>query len=119
MTLCDADLFSRHKARVIQELLMFEDIVMKRKGFIPLCSLQGSMSDAEIIGTYEVLRGAFESSHPLNMVDASDAYVLTVFPFSKIAEAPEDYDTIDYETGFYCGQPALRCCNDSSKILIP
>jgi hypothetical protein len=111
--------FICHKARVIQELLMFEDVIMNRKEFIPLWSLQDSMSDAEIIGTYEVLRGAFENSHPHNMVDASDAYVLTVFPFSKIAEAPDDYDTVNYEAGFYCGQPALRCCNDSSKILIP
>jgi hypothetical protein len=57
-----------------------------------------------------VLRGAFEDSHPQNKVDASDAFILTVFPFKSVDEAPDEYEVEDYETGFCDGKPALRKC---------
>ena len=47
----------------------------------------------------EDVRGAFEDEHPRNMVDASDAYVLTVYPFGRNDEHADDYETEDWETG--------------------
>lgn len=47
------------------------------KGFISLWGLQNEMRSEEIMWTYGQVRGAFENEHPHNMVDASDAYVLT------------------------------------------
>ena len=41
------------------------------------------------------------------MTDASDAYVLTVFPFGEGDEIPNDYEVENYATGLYQGQPAL------------
>lgn len=39
------------------------------------------------------VRGAFEAEHPQNMVDASDAYALSVFPFGR-----EDKKTLRVST---------------------
>lgn len=52
---------------------------------------------------YELVRGAFKEEHPHNMVDASDAYALSVFPFGREDEHPDDYETEDWETGMMVG----------------
>jgi len=56
------------------------------KSFVSLWDLQGELPDDEIMWTYSLVRGAFEKEHPHNMVDASDAYLLTVYPFLRPAE---------------------------------
>ena len=53
------------------------------KKFVSLWDLQGELPDEEIMWTYGQVRGAFEAEHPHNMVDASDAYALSVFPFGR------------------------------------
>ena len=83
--------------------------------FTPLDKI--GLTNEEIMDTYATLRGAYENSHPDRMVDASDAYVLTVFPFAENDEWPEDYEVTNYETGFYQGKPALRNCSDKKEIL--
>ena len=57
---------------------------------------------------YEDVRAAFEDEHPHNMVDASDAYVLTVYSFGRNDEHPDDYETEDWETGMMVGSGFLR-----------
>lgn len=52
---------------------------------------------------YELVCGAFEEVHPKNMVDASDAYALSVFPFGREDKRSEDYETEDWETGMMVG----------------
>jgi hypothetical protein len=37
------------------------------------------------------------------MVDACDAYVLTVYPFGRDDEQPDDYELEDWETGMMVG----------------
>ena len=49
------------------------------------------------------MRGAFEDEHPRNMVDASDAYALSVFPFGRDDERPKDYESEIWETGMMVG----------------
>lgn len=83
--------------------------------FTPLGKL--SLTNDEVMETYATLRGAYEDSHPDRMVDSSDAYHLTVFPFAEDDEWPDDYEVTDYETGFYQGKPALRNCSDRNEIL--
>ena len=65
------------------------------------------MSKEERIDLFWELRSAFEDSYPDRMTDASDAQVLTVFPFGDIDDAPDDYEVEDWATGQYQGQPAL------------
>ena len=84
--------------------------------FVPLG--KANLSDEEIMDTYWVLRTAFEDSHPNNMVDASDAYILTVFPFRWGDEIPDDYEVEDYATGLVDGKPALRKMDETHQILI-
>ena len=75
----------------------------------------------------EDVRAAFEDEHPHNMVDASDAYALSVFPFGREDKRSEDYESEMWETGMMVGSgfkvngsrslgsprvdwlPALRC----------
>lgn len=45
----------------------------------------------------EDVRGAFLEEHLHNKVDACDAYVLTVYPFGRDDEQPDDYETEDWE----------------------
>ena len=73
--------------------------------FIPLFQL--GLSKEERTDLFWELRGAFEESYPDRMTDASDAYVLTVFPFGEGDEIPDDYEVEDWATGLYQGQPAL------------
>jgi hypothetical protein len=51
----------------------------------------------------EDVRAAFEDEHLRNMVDASDAYALSVFPFGRDDERPEDYESEIWETGMMVG----------------
>ena len=88
------------------------------KKFVSLWDLQGEMRNEEIMWTYEDVRGAFEAEHPHNMVDASDAYVLTVYPFGRDDEHPYDYDTETWETGLYDGCPAMRCVADGRIMVV-
>jgi hypothetical protein len=53
--------------------------------------------------SYKDVRGAFEAEHPQNMVDASDVYVLTVYPFGRNDEHPDDYESEVWETGIMVG----------------
>lgn len=84
--------------------------------FVPL--LESKLSDEEIMDTYWVLRSALEESHPNNMVDASDAYVLTVFPFKWGDEIPDDYEVDNYATGMVDGKPALRKMDETCEVLM-
>lgn len=84
--------------------------------FIPLCNT--NLSDEEIMDIYHYLRFAYEQSHPDNMVDASDAYILTVFPFKRGDIIPAYYDVINYETGLLEGEPALRKIEGDQEILV-
>lgn len=84
--------------------------------FIPL--LDSEFSDEVIMDTYRVLRSAFEKSHPNNMVDASDAYGLTAFPFKWGDEIPDDYEVENYEIGMVDGKPALCKMDETRQILM-
>ena len=88
------------------------------KGFISLWDLRDKMTDEEIMSTYSLIRGEFEDKHPQNMVDASDAFVLTVFPFGREDEQPDEYETVELETGLYDGLPAMRCVADNSIMVV-
>ena len=79
---------------------------MKEKKFISLQQLEGKMSDIEIVDTYEELRYAFERTYS-KMVDACDAFSLTVFPFERGNENCSNYVVENYITGLYGGMPAL------------
>lgn len=87
------------------------------KGFVSLWDLRDERPNDEILCTYEQVRGAFEHEHPHNMVDASDAYVLTVFPFGRDDEQPYDYETENWETGLYEGYPAMRRVADGRVMV--
>ena len=69
------------------------------KVFVSLWDLQDELPDEEIMWSYGQVRGAFEDEHPHNMVDACDAYVLTVYSFGRNDEHADDYETEDWETG--------------------
>lgn len=85
--------------------------------FVPLS--ESNLSEEVIMDTYWVLRTAFEDSHPNNMVDASDADVLTVFPFQRGDEIPDDYVVENYATGMVDGKPALcKMDNNTHQILM-
>ncbi len=84
--------------------------------FIPLADL--GLSEEETLSLYYDLRKAFENTHPTNMVDASDADVLTILPFRSLSEAPEYYDVVNYLTGLYDGKPALKSMKLCSEILL-
>ena len=73
------------------------------KKFVSLWDLQGEMRNEEIMWAYEDVRAAFEDEHPRNMVDASDAYALSVFPFGRDDERPEDDESEIWETGMMVG----------------
>ena len=88
------------------------------KKFVFLWDLQGELPDEEIMWTYGQVRGAFEAEHPHNMVDASDAYVLTVYPFGRNDERPDDYELEVWETGMYDGCPALRRVADGWLMVV-
>ena len=49
------------------------------------------------------MRAAFEEEHLHNMVDACDAYALSVYPFGRDDERPEDYESEIWETGMMVG----------------
>ena len=51
----------------------------------------------------EDVRAAFEAEHPHNMVDAGNAYALSVFPFGREDKRSEDYETEVWETGMMVG----------------
>lgn len=85
--------------------------------FISLTNLEDKLSIYEIMDMYEDLEHAFENTFS-NRMDASDAYVLTEFPFSKEDEAPDDYEVINWETGFYNGFPALQKCCKNKEVWI-
>ncbi len=76
------------------------------------------LSEETSLELYEALRSAFEKSHPNNMVDASDAFVLTVFPFKWGDEIPDNYDVVNYATGKVGEYPALCKMDDSREILV-
>ena len=88
----------------------------KDKHFIPLSKTD--LSDEEVMDIYGMIRFAFEQNHPDNMVDASDAYVLTVFPFKRGNTVPDNFDVVHYETGLYDGKPALHKVDGENEILV-
>ena len=57
--------------------------------------VMGQMTDISC----EDVRAAFEDEHPRNMVDACDAYALSVFPFGRDDERAKDYESEIWETG--------------------
>ena len=85
--------------------MSYENVVVGTSDFTPLSLLD--LSDDERIDIFWTLRGAFEETNPDRMVDASDAYVLTVLPFGEGDEIPDDYEVENWATGQYQGQPAL------------
>lgn len=85
-------------------------------GFRPLYG--ANIPDENVMDIYNTLRFTFEQSHPNNMVDASDAYILTVFPFKRGDKIPEDYCVVNYETGLIRGKPALRKLGGGKEILL-
>ena len=85
--------------------------------FIPLSN--SKLSDEEIMDIYWELHSAFQNSYPYNMVDASDAYVLTVFPFNWGDEIPDDYEVKNYVTGMVDGKPALCKMDETRQVLMP
>lgn len=88
----------------------------KNKHFVPL--RKTDLSDEEVMDIYGMIRFAFEQSHPDNMVDASDAYVLTVFPFKRGDTVPDNFDVVNYETGLFDGKPALHKVDGENEILV-
>ena len=88
----------------------------KDKYFIPLSKID--LSDEEVLDIYGMIRFAFEQNHPDNMVDASDAYVLTVFPFKRGNTVPDNFDVVNYETGLFDGKPALHKVDGENEILV-
>ena len=91
-------------------------IVNKNTKFQPLSD--SNLSDEEVMDIYGMIRFAFEQNHPDNMVDASDAYVLTVFPFKRGNTVPDNFDVVNYETGLFEGKPALCKVGGSHEILV-
>lgn len=91
-------------------------IVNSNTIFRPLSD--SNLSDEEVMDIYGMVRFAMEQSLPNNMVDASDAYILTVFPFRRGDKIPDDYDVVNYETGLLEGKPALRKIEGDQEILV-
>lgn len=91
-------------------------IVNNNTKFQPLSD--SNLSDEEVMDIYGMIRFVFEQSHPNNMVDASDAYILTVFPFKRGDKMPAYYDVINYETGLLEGEPALRKIESNQEIMV-
>lgn len=91
-------------------------IVNNNTKFQPLSD--SNLSDEEVMDIYGMIRFVFEQSHPDNMVDASDAYVLTVFPFKRGNTVPDNFDVVNYETGLYDGKPALHKVDGENEILV-
>ena len=90
--------------------------IVNNNKFQPLSD--SNLSDEEVMDIYGMIRFAFEQSHPNNMVDASDAYVLTVFPFRRGDTVPEAFCVVDYETGLFDGKPALHKVDGENEILV-
>lgn len=90
--------------------------IVNNNKFQPLSD--SNLSDEEVMDIYGMIRFAFEQSHPNNMVDASDAYVLTVFPFRRGDTIPEAFCVVDYETGLFDGKPALHKVDGENEILV-
>ncbi|MCR5522723.1 MAG: hypothetical protein K6F64_03675 [Clostridia bacterium] len=93
-----------------------ESTIIDKSNFSPL--FNSKLSDEDVMSIYHYLRFAFEQSHPNNMVDASDAYILTVFPFKRGAIVPDNFDVVNYETGLFEGKPALCKVDGSHEILV-
>lgn len=91
-------------------------IVNSNTKFLPLSD--SNLSDEEVMDIYGMIRFAFEQNHPDNMVDASDAYVLTVFPFKRGNTVPDNFDVVNYETGLFDGKPALHKVDGENEILV-
>lgn len=91
-------------------------IVNNNTKFQPLSD--SNLSDEEVMDIYGMIRFAFEQSQPDNMVDASDAYVLTVFQFKRGDTVPEAFCVVDYETGLFDGKPALHKVDGENEILV-
>ena len=92
-------------------------IVNNKSNFIPLSQL--GLGEEEALHLFWLLRDAFEESHPGRMTDASDAYVLTAFPFGEDDEVPEDYEAVNYATGMYRGEPALARFEGEAVCEVP
>ena len=92
-------------------------IIHNKSEFVSLYNCH-MIDDELIMDIYQELRYAFEQSHPNNMVDASDAYILTVFPFKRGAKVPDNFDVVNYETGLFEGKPALCKVDDNHVILM-
>ena len=80
---------------------------------------ESKLSDEKVMDVSWMLRSALEESHPDNMVDASDAYVLTVFPFKWGDEIPDDYEVENYVTGMVDGKPTLCKMDETRQVLMP
>lgn len=90
---------------------------MMIKGFISLQELVGTLSDHEIMEAYKDIRYEFERTHS-NLVDASDAYSITVFPFSNKVDMPDNYKVQNYITGFYDGKLALQNSTNPEEVIL-
>jgi hypothetical protein len=82
-----------------------------------------SLSDMELqedcsIDLYKELRQAFEHTYPDFMIDASDADIITVFPFKLGGEIPDEYDVVNFAVGMIDGFPALCKMDDSQELLL-
>ena len=82
-------------------------IMFNHADFIPLSQL--NLSNDESLSLFWELRGAFEDAYPNRMTDASDAYVLTVFPLGEGDEIPDDYEVEDWAAGRYREQLNNLC----------
>lgn len=87
------------------------------QNFKSLYGLNLSEEDAAIL--FGDLRTALERMLPNNKVDASDYYVLTVFPFKSLSsEIPDDYEVENYEVGMIGAYPALRKVGDGNALFV-
>ena len=90
----------------------------KPKESVTDCLQKNGCMQAVFKFIHQKLRFAYEQSYPDNMVDASDAYILIVFPFKHGDKIPDDYDVVNYETGMFEGKPALRKIEGKQEILV-
>lgn len=84
--------------------------------FISLYDL--NLTEDESLDLFWDLRCAFESRYPNNMVDASDAYGITVFPFARGEEFPNEFIVFNYAVGKFNENPALLNCDGSSEMFV-